>query len=136
MRRVGAAQEGLVEVELVGVVVAEDPREVAAGGRAVGNHAVQMHDRAVARVRRVGDCHAAGLLVDPPEVAVDVDVLGGQDLRVGVGREVVGDPQQDRALHGVDQAVRERLHHVFQEEDEARGQQVEGLRPGPRSGGR
>ncbi len=97
-----AAEVRLVEVEGVAILVAEDARDVAvetrvdlaAAGeaeRARGDHAGEMHDRAVARVARVGDQPAAGELVHTGVVAVDVDVVPGHDLGVGVGVHVVAD---------------------------------------------
>ena len=134
-----AAEDGLVEVELVVVAVAVDLGDEAQPGaqRARSDDPGEVHDRAltVAGVGRAGldagevaaDAEGAG---DPAVVAADGDVGAREDDRVGVGGDVVADPQQHRAERRPDQAVRDRLRRVLEEEDDTARQQVQILAGG------
>ena len=136
VREGAAAEERLVEVERVGVGIAEQPRDVAVTAgvdllgaarrqRARRDRPVEVHHGAVARVeiRRA--------VRERVVVAEDVDPLAGEHLRVlgdalGVGearrharvepaeRDVVARPQQDPAVERVD---RRRVETGVRDED-------------------
>ena len=119
----GNSEEGLVEVDLVDIVVAEDARQVAGCGGAVADHARQVHDRAeLRRVVRCGNVNAIAT-----EVAEDVDVVPCQDLRVRIGVDVVADPQHHGALRGVHESVTDGFGCVLNEQCGARREQVQVL---------
>src|SRR5262249_5391764 len=61
------------------------------------------------------------------EVAVDVDTLAGENLRVRVRVDVVTDAQEDRALRCVHQAMDQRFRCVLEEEHRPRREQAEVL---------
>ena len=105
-----AAQVGLVERERVGVAVAEEGGAVG-GPRARRERAAQVHRGAETRV---------GVGV----VAVHGDVLAGADRVPVRRREVVADPQPDRAA-GSDEAVRDAARRVLGEQHTAGRQQVQ-----------
>ena len=114
-----AAEVGLVERERVGVAVAEEGGAID-GRPARRERTAQIHRGAEPRIR-IG------------EVAVNGDVLAGADRVPVRRREVVADPQQDRAA-GPDEPVGDDPRRVLGEQHPAGRQQVQIL--GERSGNR
>ena len=85
------------------------------------NDTRQVHHRADTRI--AGIEHTAGAA----QVAVDVDVLAGQNLGVRVGVDVVAHTQQHGPIGRVDQAMRDDHGRVLEEQHRATGQQVQVL---------
>src|SRR2546421_306199 len=124
------AEQRLVEVEGVDVLIAEDPRQVGerlAAERIRRDLAVEMHDRAEAWVAGIRHERAARVLADPPEVAEDVDVVSRDDPRVRIGEDVVADAQEDRADRRMDVSLRDAFGRVLDEQDGSAREEVQVL---------
>ena len=117
---VGCAKEGLVEIDLVAVVVAEDAREPAVRCRAMRDHTTQVHIGAVAGVGSVEVYTRCA-----PVVTEDADVVASQDLRIRIEADVVAHTQHHVAQHGVDQPMADHFRCVLDQQHRATRQQVQ-----------